>query len=450
MAQRTPRKSSPRPLRARPLSLERLEGRDLPSFLAPVSYKLGGHPAQVAVGDLNHDGRRDVVVSLQNSNYVVVMLGDGTGALGAPAYYIAYASLSLQVADVNNDGNADVVVGGRGDSPGAVLLGKGDGTLQPKIPFGTGGISTLDAVADFDHDGKLDLALTYGEGAQPVGILRGNGDGTFQAPVFYGSGMAQGHLRAGDLNGDGWADLVLTDGPSNALGVFLNRGDGTFQAPQSVPACNSPGQVEVGDLNKDGRLDVAVTCNIGTVGLFLGNGDGTFEPHQDFPTGNWPGWIVVGDFNRDRKPDVATSSSVQSDPFVSVLLGNGNGTFKAPAEFQASGSGFGFTAADLNNDRYPDLVVATDTPSTVDVLMNDGNWTAPVPPPGPGRQAVTIAVTPAPVARLVGTPAPVAAPEPVAARRAETEVRAVPHRAAIGDDWTGGLFPVRLLSESAV
>jgi hypothetical protein len=370
----------PRPVRP---TLEPLEARDLPSFLPPVSYKVSGYPRQVQAADLNHDGRRDVVTILQN-DYLAVLLGDGTGALGMPAYYFPHASDSFQIADVNNDGNADAVVGG---NPGGVLLGNGNGTFQAALHFTTGAFSTLEAIADFDHDGTPDIALTYPAGAQPVGILRGNGNGTFQAPVLYGSGPAQGHLRAADLNGDGWADLVLADGPSNTLRVFLNRGDGTFKGPQSVPACNSPGQVEVGDLNKEGRPDVAATCNVGTVGVFLGNGDGTLQPHQDFATGAWPGSIAIADFNRDRKLDIATSSPIQSNPSVSVLLGNGNGSFQAPAAYPVSGAGFGFAAADLTNDRYPDLVVATNVPKTVDVLLNDANWTAPAPPPAPGRSA---------------------------------------------------------------
>src|SRR5262249_40788634 len=120
-------------------ALEALEARDLPSFVPPVSYPVGDlDPFSMVVKDLNGDGRRDVAVTLYQSNKVAVLLGDGTGALGTPMKFAtSQYPHSVSVADFNGDGKPDLVTGNIGTATVSVFLGNGDGTFQPKTDFST-------------------------------------------------------------------------------------------------------------------------------------------------------------------------------------------------------------------------------------------------------------------------------------------------------------------------
>src|SRR5688572_19100632 len=167
--------------------LEALEARDLPGFLAPVSYPVGNGPIRTTVADLNADGRRDI--ALLNNSGVVVLLGDGNGALGAPATYSSGPNpVWLRVADLNTDGKFDIVTANEAANGSAsVLLGNGDGTFQPRTDYASGGTKPLGvSVGDLNGDGKPDLAVAntdyFGDNGfgKTVGVLYGNGDGTFQ------------------------------------------------------------------------------------------------------------------------------------------------------------------------------------------------------------------------------------------------------------------------------
>ena len=217
----------------------------------------------------------------------------------------------------------------------------------PGSPMPTGNQPATGATADFNNDGKPDLAIMSAY-TTSIYIMLGNGDGTFTAtpsspilgigtiPCVNDYAASNCSMAVGDFNHDGNADLVEASGYDNQVFVLLGHGDGTFTPANASPITvgNFPEAVRVGDFNRDGLPDLAVAnADDNTVSILLGNGDGTFTPASGSPVavGGFPFFLAVSDFNADGNPDLAVSND--NDDTVSILLGNGDGTFT-----QANGS----------------------------------------------------------------------------------------------------------------
>jgi hypothetical protein len=241
---------------------------------------------------------------------------------------------------------------------------------------------------DFNGDGSLDLA---GEGAQAVAVLLNNGAGTFGARVEYPvAGWIQ-DLAAGDFNGDGSLDLVVTiNDPNISLSLLAGNGDGTFRAPvnfANTSGFDSPAVVAV-DLNNDGKLDIVVAHEIAcftapcivarTISVMLGNGDGTFQPTREIEVGTGMSKVAVGDFNRDGIKDLAIAGDSAR---VYRLFGVGDGTFIQQPTLTLTADTFGVDAtdiavADVNGDAIEDLVVAIAlNGSRTAILIGNGDGT---------------------------------------------------------------------------
>jgi FG-GAP-like repeat/FG-GAP repeat len=393
---------------ARRLILEQLEDRTVPSFLAPVSYAIGdpnGNPT-VAAADFNRDGIPDLVALAPSLGSVSVALGnhDGTFQAASDFNVVGGNPTAVGFGDFNGDGKPDIVTTDNGSGEVNVLLGDGDGTFQAPLDFQlpTTPLSyqTAGAVAvgDLNGDGKLDMVFLgtttyYGpyaeSSANNLNVLLGRGDGTFSAAstvqFLDDEGGYYGSLVLGDLNGDHKLDVVTT--ASNGVVVRLGNGDGTLGAPSTFPTNSyadnlNPTSVAVGDFNGDGKLDISRTGSVddyyGGVSVLLGNGDGTFQAARNFTFGGTPLSLTVADFDRDGKADLAVDIGYGTDAHVSVLLGNGDGTFQNPLNYPAGQYDSSVVVADFNGDGFPDLAVANyNTPGTVSVLLNAADWSAP-------------------------------------------------------------------------
>jgi hypothetical protein len=357
------------------------------SFEPAVNYPTGLAPVCVAVGDFNGDGVQDLAVGNFNSLDVSVLLGNGDGTFQAAGKIpLGFIPLALAVGDFNSDGVQDLAVADHGHhgarSYVSILLGNGDGSFQAARYFPLPGDPQSVAVGDFNNDGVPDLAVAnYFEGPyyidDYVSVLLGNGDGTFRDARCCllgtdGFTFSSSSVAVGDFNNDGMPDLAVA---IDVVGVLLGNGDGTFQGARNFFVDGSPVSVAVGDFNGDGVQDLAVAGDSRGVAVLLGNGDGTFQAARYFAAGRVPWSVAVGDFNGDGVQDLVVANDgtypLYQDSSVSVLLGNGDGTFQAAQNFDVGLAPRSVAVADFNGDGLPDLAVANVASNDVSVLINN-------------------------------------------------------------------------------
>jgi hypothetical protein len=327
------------------------------TFRSGVVLEVGGAPIFVAVGDFNSDGMPDLAVANSYSKNISVLLGNGDGSFEeARSFAAAGAPTSMAVGDFNGDGVPDLAVASHDSNSVSVLLGNGDGSFQPARSYAAGSTPTSVAVGDFNGDGIPDLVVANYL-SESVSVLLGNGDGSFQPARSFFARIGPSSVAVGDFNGDGIPDLAVTNYLSDAVSVLLGNGDGTFQTAVRYVTDLNPYSVAVGDFNGDGVQDLAVANSVpNNVSVLLGNGDGTFRAALNYPAGSGPYFVAVGDFNGDGVPDLAVAN--HSSDTVSVLLGNGDGSFQPAHSFGGGRGPLSVAVGDFNGDGVQDLAVA--------------------------------------------------------------------------------------------
>ena len=351
----------------------------------------GTSPLAVATGDFNGDGKLDLVVVDSGTNTAEILLNNGSGtftvsssySLTYTGYYGDAVPYAVTVGDFNGDGKLDFAVANFDQVYGSgtieVFLGNGTGTFTFGAEYqGTGRGTGFDPIsivaADFNGDGKLDLAVAnYYQGL--VNVLTGNGNGTFSTtPATYSSGGTDPRaLVVADFNADGHPDLAVANYGSSTVGVLLNSGTGTFASAVTYSTGGSnPRSLAVGDLNGDGKPDlVAANYTSGTIGVLLNKGTGTFATVVTYSTGGtYPRGVALADFNGDGHLDVIVTNNGSNT--VGVLLNTGTGTFATATTFSTgSGSGpFGVAVGDFNGDGKSDVAVTDNSTNSVAVLLD--------------------------------------------------------------------------------
>ena len=386
------------------------------TFRAGGTIPTGGSPAAIVAGDFNGDGRLDLAVldlgiatlfPLANQLGVDVLLGNGDGTFEPPEdYLIGYELLSIGnsdfgmvAGDFGGDGILDLAVADNGNNDVSVLAGNGDGTFQPPIDYTVGNGPGAIATGDFGGPGIVNLAVGY-PGSGSFSILMGNGDGTFQAAEDYSLGYNLDAIVAGQFDDDGVIDLAVASGGSNTVSIIPGRGDGTFPngslftiaAGGNSVTPNGPfispfttSAMATGDFNGDGRLDLAIADGLtGSISILLGNGDGTFRLGETIPLGvdgSDIAAIVAGDFNGDGRLDLAlldegNDALLGSDPGgVYLLLGNGDGTFQPAVKYAAGDEPDAMVAGEFGGDGILNLAAVDAGDGDVSILMGNGDGT---------------------------------------------------------------------------
>lgn len=377
---------------------------DAKSFSHRINYETGSGGIQAAaIGDMDGDGKSDVVIS-HNSGIVSVLRNIsstgiiGVGAFAAPVDFGGVGSLyNIALEDLDGDGKLDIVspyvAGGvisilrNTSTPGSIDGSSFAGAVNITATSGPGSI----AIGDIDHDGKPDLATTSSN-SNTISILKnvsvtGLFDaGSFSPPVDFATGALPTSIAMGDIDGDGSADLVVTNANSNNVSVFRNTASigiidaGSFAPKVDFATGSYPFGVAIGDLDNDGKPDLAIT-NFGNSVSVLRNSStagsinaGSLATRVDFPTGPGPNGVSIDDLNGDGKPEIAVWNN--SDLNISIFRNTSAtgiidaGSFAAKADYQTETTPTGLAIGDIDGDGKSDLVVPNVSSSSFSVIRN--------------------------------------------------------------------------------
>jgi VCBS repeat protein len=311
----------------------------------------GTMPFAIAAGDLNGDGRPDLVVTDTVGSVALAFVGDGEGGVAlARTLSVGGTPRGIALADVNGDGRLDVVTANASTGDVSVLLAEGPATFAPERRFAVGTQPRGVAIADFDQDGRLDLA-TVDQGSSTVSVLLGDGTGSFALAATLDTLYGPQSIVAARLDADTIVDIaVSTASSSRSVCWFLGRGDGSFGARADLPVFADAPAIAAADLNEDGNTDLVVTLITefaGASSVLFGDGTGTFTRSADVgPIESRA--LAVGDFDRDGHVDAS------APPYLG--FGDGTGRLREAPLRSLPIAGGSCAVGDLDGDGHLDVL----------------------------------------------------------------------------------------------
>ena len=342
----------------------------------------------MAVGDINGDGKVDLVL-LDSSNAVIyTLLGNNTGNFAFSSTIQSFTRGTVSLVDLNGDGKLDLLTTDPIGATFLVYLGKGDGTFPTFTRYTVASSAGPFLLVDLNGDGHLDVLVTYYPGL--IGYFPGNPDGTFGTLIPLGNSPSSNQLvSVGDLNGDGIPDLTFITPSGIAVapgknGIAFGNPLTTISGGSTSPYSELPAIPVTGDFDGDGHTDLAMPVE-GGIEILLGKGDGTFLSTDFYDMGQEVGAVAVANFSGQGFPDIAVTLPAT---FPRLLLGNGGGTFALGpdpnASYASGGADITLLVADFNGDGKPDLSIGVGLQNeaflgTQSVAINAGNGTFQTP-----------------------------------------------------------------------
>ena len=360
------------------------------NFTAQTTYSTssGSKPYSVAANDFNNDGHFDIVVVNSGKNNIGIFLGYGSGNFTSQTTYSIFPGTnphSIIIGDFNQDYQLDVAVSNHDTNNISVLIGYNDGSFAVPTMHSTGVDSGPFGMTagDFDNNNQSDIAVVN-SGTNNIFVLMGYSVIQSQTPTTYSTGDASHPylIAIADFDNDTQLDLAVLNYGTNNVGIFLGYGNGSFQEQMTFSTGDNslPYAIVVSDIDNDNYLDIVVgNPNIQSLGLLYGYGDGTFDTVVQYPTGDlsYPRWVIVNDFNSDGYPDIGFADYGTDN--MGIILGYGNRMFGNLTTYPIGDntSPSALAAGDFNNDRRLDIALSTYSTNTLVIFLgsDDGTFT---------------------------------------------------------------------------
>ena len=406
---------------------------DAAAFASTVDFTAGTNPHNIAIGDIDGDGKPDLVVTNSSSNTVSVYrnISDSgsitTSSFDTPVNFTTGSSpQGVALGDIDGDGKLDLVVTNYYSNTVSVFRNTSisgfitTSSFATNVDFTTGSYPQDVALGDIDGDGKTDLVVTN-YGSNTVSVYRNTSTSgsittsSFATPVDFTTGYNPYSVAIGDIDGDGKPDLAVTNYSDNTVSIYRNTSTpGSITTSSLATSINfttgtNPYSVAIGDIDGDGKPDLAVTnAGSNTVSVYRNTSTSgsittsSFSTNVDFTTGSYPTYLALGDIDGDGKPDlVVTNSDINTLSVYRNTSTSGSitpGSFSTKVDFTTGSSPYGVALGDIDGDSKPDLVIADLNSNTISVLKNT-ILTVILPPfitsftPTSGPSGTTVTIT---------------------------------------------------------
>jgi hypothetical protein len=405
-----------------------IAGAPASTIFPQTTFIVGNNPVALVAKDFNGDGQADIAAANQNDNSISILLNNKNGNFTQPGTSpillgknetgpAAIASAVLRTSSTAVPSPAtDLVVANSTSNTVSVLLGNGDGTFTEATgsPFATGKQPSAIVIADFDGDGNLDFAMAN-KGDNSISVFKGNGSGGFtpfpKSPfvlpdLVTGTETGPVAMVTGNFRNQNKPDLAVVNETSNSVSILLSSGDktfdGTFSEATNSPIAvgKTPVAIAAGDFNGDAVSDLAVVNQAdNSVSILLSNGDGTFRAASGspLPTAATPAGVVVANFANATNNDLVVTNQGQGT--LGIYAGLGLGAFAPRFELNAPAGPSAIVTADFNGDALPDVAFTAQGPTPkqgeVAVVLDTPSFATgatPTQTPYPGSEYVDLGV----------------------------------------------------------